>query len=166
MLRYCAMRALDRAPGRRSASAAMSRTAFLPDRPSATPACRTHGVSVPGRSDALALLRQVVDEQVLAEPVRARVQRAALVDARHPLDEGAQARAVVQHEGIDGDAAAGDALDLAERLLGGAHADAAEGERPLAVEPPAQEIGRRLAVGGDGDVLVVARGAGEGGGRP
>src|SRR5438309_4086532 len=147
MRRYCAMRALDRPLARRSASAAMARTAFLPDHPSATPACRTQGVSVLGRSDALALLRQVVDEQVLAEPVRARVQRAALVDAGHPLDEGAQARAVVEHEGVDRDAAAGDALDLAQRLLGGAHADAAEGERPLAVEAPAQEVGRRLAVG-------------------
>src|SRR6266705_6942429 len=70
-------------------------------------------------SHALALLRHVVDEQVLAEPVRAGVERAALVDARHALDEGAQTRAVVEHEGVDDDAAAGDALNLLQRLLRG-----------------------------------------------
>src|SRR6059036_3158025 len=112
-------------------------------------------------SHALALLRDVVDQQVLAQPIRAGVERAPLVDARHALDEGAQARAVVEHERVDDDAAAGDALDLLERLLRGAHRDAAEGQRPLAVEPPAQEVRRRLAVGDDEGVLVVARVAGE-----
>src|SRR5467141_1166686 len=92
-------------------------------------------------SDALALLRHVVDQQV-----RAGVERTPLVDARHALDEGAQTRAVVEHEGVDDDAAAGDALDLLERLLRGAHRDAAEGQRQLEAEPPAQEVRRRLAV--------------------
>src|SRR5256712_4701733 len=117
-------------------------------------------------SAALALLRNVVDQQVLAQPVRAGVERAALVDARHALDEGAETRAVVEHEGVDDDAAAGDALDLLERLLRRPHGDAAERERPLAVEPPAQEVRRRLAVGDDDDVLGGARGAGEEGGGP
>ena len=58
-------------------------------------------------SHALLFLREVVDEQVLAEPVGAGVERAALVDARHALDERAQARAVVEHEGVDRDARAG-----------------------------------------------------------
>src|SRR5437870_12078805 len=115
-------------------------------------------------SHALALLRDVVDQQVLAQAVRAGVERAPLVDARHALDEGAQTRAVVEHEGVDDDAAAGDALDLLQRLLRGAHRDAAEGQRPLAVEPPAHEVRRRLAVGDDDDGLAVARVAGEEGG--
>src|SRR5438046_10603209 len=74
-------------------------------------------------SHALALLRHVVDEQVLAEPVRAGVERAALVDARHALDEGAQPRAVVVHEGVGDDAAAGDALDYRYVRLRGAPRD-------------------------------------------
>src|SRR5437867_12775880 len=89
----------------------------------------SRGATRPRLSHALALLRQVVDEEVLAEPVRPRVEGAALVDARHPLDERAQARAVVEHEGVDGDAAAGDALELPERLLCSPHADASAGER-------------------------------------
>src|SRR5262245_11230730 len=109
------------------------------------------------RSDTLAALREVIDEEVLAQPVRARVEGPALVDPRHPFDGGAEARAVVEHEGVDRDAAAGDALDLLQSLLRRAHRDAAEGERPLAVEPSAQEVSRRLAVRDDDDVLVVAR---------
>ena len=53
--------------------------------------------------------------------------------------------------------APGDALDLLQRLLRGAHADAAERQRPLAVEPAAREVRRRLAVGDHDDVLVAAR---------
>src|SRR3989441_10945331 len=80
-------------------------------------------------SDALALLRHVVDQQVLAQPVRAGVERAPLVDARHALDEGAQARAVVEHEGVDDDAAAGDAPELPGRLPGGRPRGARAGQR-------------------------------------
>src|SRR5690606_1238372 len=97
-------------------------------------------------SDLLALLGEVVDEQVLAEPVGARVEGAAAVDAGHALDERAEARAVVEHEGVDGDAEARDPFHLLQRLLRGAHADAAEAERPLAEEPALLEIRRRLAV--------------------
>ena len=100
---------------------------------------------------------EVVDEQVLAETVRTRVERPPLVDAGHALDEGPQARAVVEHERVDGDPAPGDALDLAQRLLRGPHADPAERQRPLAVQPAAREVRRRLAVGDHDDVLVAAR---------
>src|SRR5207249_6271885 len=101
----------------------------------------------PGGSHPLPLPRHVVDEQVLAEAVGPRVEGPALVDACHALDEGAEARAVVQHEGVDRDAAAGDPFDLAQRLLRGPHADPAERERPFTVEPAAEEVRRRLAVG-------------------
>src|SRR5882762_10261922 len=59
------------------------------------------------RSDALALAADVVDEEVLAEAIGAGVERTTAIDAGHALDEGAQARAVVEHEGVDGDAHAG-----------------------------------------------------------
>src|SRR6185369_15216418 len=84
-------------------------------------------------SHALLFLREIIDEQVLPEPVGARVERPPLVDAGHAFDEGAEARAVVEHEGVDDDPAAGDALDLLERLLRGPHADAPERQRPFAV---------------------------------
>src|SRR5256885_15863094 len=96
MRRYCAINAL----GRRSTSAAMvERPSYPIGRPSRQGAA----------SDAPTLLRHVVDQQVLAEAVGPRVQRAALVDARHALDERPETRAVVEHEGVDGDAAAGGA---------------------------------------------------------
>src|SRR5207249_6814759 len=127
-------------------------TCTLRQKPPLPPPCDARDRSVTGASrppsrasHALALLRHVVDEQVLAEAVRTRVERAPLVDARHALDEGAHARAVVEHEGVDDDAAAGDTLDLLERLLRGTHGDAAERQRPLAVEPAAQAVGRRPA---------------------
>jgi len=41
--------------------------------------------------------------------------------------------------------------------LRGAHADAAERQRPFAVQAAAREVRRRLAVGDDDDVLIVAR---------
>src|SRR5262249_61407075 len=88
-------------------------------------------------SHRFAFFGQVVAEEVLSQPIRPRVERPPLVDARHALDEGAQARAVVEHEGVDGDTSPSDALDLAQGLLCGAHADPTEGQRPLAVEAAA-----------------------------
>src|SRR5207237_8202765 len=77
-------------------------------------------------SHALALLRDVVDQQVLAQAVRAGVEPAPLVDARHALDVSAQTRAVVEHEGVDVDAAAGCALDPLQRVLRVEHGVSAE----------------------------------------
>src|SRR5713226_2688448 len=155
MRRYCASNAPWRPPGLRSPAA----SAMPPQPPSAVSFDPHHPISIPSSSgsDALALPRHVVDEQVLAEPVGPGVERPSPVDPCHALDEGAETRAVVEHERVDHDAATADALDLLQRLLGRAHRDAAEGERPLAVESAAQEVGRRLAVGDDDDVLVVAR---------
>src|SRR5689334_11750810 len=73
-------------------------------------------------SDTLALVGEVIDQHVLAEMVGAGVERATAVDLRHLFDECAQARRVVEHEGVDDDAFAGDALDFLERLLRRAHA--------------------------------------------
>src|ERR1051325_5990656 len=78
----------------------------------------------------------VIDEQIFAQALRARVKRAAAIDARERVDELFSPRAVVEHEGIDRDAAARDALGLAQRLFRGALADPAEAERPFAAEPP------------------------------
>src|SRR5581483_7730624 len=182
MRRYCARSPLCRPVRRPSSSMRHTHTRTLPPlashfstkrhyqvcragfcRPRHDPrrtTCRHTLASDPkrlGALNALALLREVIDEEVLAEPVGARVERAALVDARHSLDEGPQARAVVEHERVDDDAPPGDPLDLLQRLLCGAHADAAERQRPLAVEAPAEEVRRRLSVRDDDDVLVVAR---------
>src|SRR5437899_6269716 len=107
-------------------------------------------------SHPLPLLRHVIDEEILAETIRAGVERATLVDPRHALDEGAEARTVVEHEGVDDDAPARDALDFSERLLSGPHADAAERKRPLAVGAAAEGVCGRLAGGNDDGVLVVA----------
>src|SRR5256885_16710666 len=110
MRRYCAINAL----GRRSTSAAMvERPSYPIGRPSRQGAA----------SDAPTLLRYVVDQQVLAEAVGPRVQRAALVDARHALDERPETRAVVEHEGVDGDAAAGATLHPCGALPGWTPAD-------------------------------------------
>src|SRR5690348_7806610 len=104
MRRYCASRAPCRPPGRRSASAMADeypKSSVLRQRARARRSDRGPTKS----SHPLALLREIVDQQVLAEAVGARVERAALVDARHPLDECPQARAVVEHERVDDDAA-------------------------------------------------------------
>src|SRR5258708_5175615 len=97
-------------------------------------------------SDLLSFVADVVDEEVLAQAIGTGVERAAAIDARHLLDERPQARAVVEHERVDRDPHARDPLHLLQRLLRGAHADAAEAERPLAVEASAREVCRRLAV--------------------
>src|SRR5213593_1142833 len=88
--------------------------------------------------------------------VGAGLERPAAIKLRYLIDKRAQARAVVKHEGVNRDPPLGSALDLPQRLLGRAHADAAKREGPLAVEPAARKIGGRLAVGYDDDVLVVA----------
>ena len=99
-------------------------------------------------------MRQIVDEHVLAEAVGAAVEGAAFVDAGEVVDEAAQHRAVVEHEGVDGDAFAGDPFGFFQSLFGGALTDAAETERPFAVKPSLPAIGRGLAVGDDDDLLV------------
>ena len=58
---------------------------------------------VPPRLNLFRLLGKVIDEEVFARPVRAGVEGAASFDAGHIVGEAAQHRAVVEHEGVDGD---------------------------------------------------------------
>ena len=102
-------------------------------------------------------MREIIDEQILAETVGAGVEGAAFVDAGQVVDEAAENRAVIEHEGIDGDAFAGQALGFFQGLFGGPLADAAEAERPFAIEPPLPAVGRRLSVGDHDDLLIGAR---------
>src|SRR5580704_7492234 len=53
---------------------------------------------------ALFLFREIIDQHVLAQMIGARVERAAAIDLGHLLHEGAQARRVIEHEGVDGNA--------------------------------------------------------------
>src|SRR5207342_3215062 len=73
------------------------------------------GVSMALR-DVAALVADVVDQDVLAEAVGAREERAALVDAGQLLDELREHPALLEHERVDGDAFARAALDFLERL--------------------------------------------------
>ena len=57
-------------------------------------------------------MREVVDEQVLTQTIRSRVESAASVDAGEIVDKAAQHRAVVEHEGVDRDSFTGNALGL------------------------------------------------------
>src|SRR5713101_3683502 len=96
-----------------------------------------------------ALVPDVVDEDVLAEAVGRGEEGAAMVDARHLLHEGHQGAALLQHEGVDGDALARAALRFLERLLEG-ESDGRVGELRLATF----HVGGGLAVGDHDDLLV------------
>ena len=102
-------------------------------------------------------MREVVDEQVLTQTIRSRVEGAASVDAGEIVDKAAQHRAVVEHEGVDRDPLAGYALGLFQGFLGGALADAAKAQGPLTVKPPLPAISGGLTVRYDDHLLIGAR---------
>ena len=76
-------------------------------------------------------MRQVVDHQKRAQLGRTGVEGAALVDLGHALHEADQLRGIIQHEGVDGDAAPGHAPNGLEGLGYRVGRDAAETHRPL-----------------------------------
>ena len=57
-------------------------------------------------------MREIIDQKIFSEPIGAGVKGATLIDAGEVVDEAAQNRAVVKHEGIDGDPLAGDPFDF------------------------------------------------------
>src|SRR5260370_19115738 len=78
---------------------------------------------------ALALAVEIIDDQVLAEVLRADEEGPPFVDPRHLVDEVLEIGVVPQHEDVDGDALARRPMHLAQRLQ-----DRALRRRP--VEPP------------------------------
>src|SRR5207253_3763548 len=68
------------------------------------------------RAPAL-LPADVVDQDVLPQPIRRHEKGAAFVDPRHLVDELGQVRPSLEHERVDDDAIARAALDLTQRLL-------------------------------------------------
>src|SRR5438270_8852954 len=71
---------------------------------------RDHGLTLlrdtrsTGARAAPLLTADIVDEDVLAQPVRRHEERPALVDARHLVDELGQVRPPLEHERVDHDA--------------------------------------------------------------
>ena len=66
----------------------------------------------PQRLNLFPLVREVIDEEIFAEAVGASVEGATSIDAGHLVDEAFENRAIVEHEGIDGDPFARAALGL------------------------------------------------------
>src|SRR6266403_6359565 len=102
-------------------------------------------------------MREIIDQEIFSEPIGAGVKSAASIDAGEIVDEAAQDRAVVEHESVDGNTFARDALDFFQSFLGGALADATEAQRPFAVKSSLPAISGRLAIG-DNDHLLVGAG--------
>ena len=103
-------------------------------------------------------MREVVDEQVLTQTIRSRVEGAASVDAGEVVDKAAQHRAVVEHEGVDRDPFARNTFAFFQSFLGGPLTDAAKAQGPLTVKTPLAAIGRGLTVC-DNDHLLIRRSA-------
>src|SRR5207249_10429364 len=97
----------------------------IPSRSCAFPRSKVAGaqndVMSSGRAvaEALALLRDVVHQDVLAETLRRSVEDAALVHARDLVHELLQVVVAVQHEGVDDDVLLCAAPDLSQRLTDG-----------------------------------------------
>src|SRR5262245_63424824 len=127
-------------------SATVRTSAHILRRRFLTGACRGTGLR-----DRAALVADVVDQDVLAEAVGAREERAALVDAGQLVDELREHLALLEHEGVDRDALARAALDFLQRLL-----ERAAGRRIGEVGLEALHVGGRLAVGDHDDLLVAA----------
>src|SRR5688572_15588051 len=101
-------------------------------------------------------MREVIDQEVLSQPIGASVKGAALIDPGEVVDEAAQHGAIIQHEGIDGDAFASDALGLFQSFFRGALTDAAETQWPFAIKPALTAISGRLSVGNNDHLLIDA----------
>src|SRR5581483_39773 len=107
-------------------------------------------------ADALALVRDVVDDDVVADLIGRGIENAPRVEAGELVDEAAAVEIRAEHEGIDLDAALRAAPDFLEGLL---HDSLVQQRRaPAAVQPAAavERHGRGLAVGDEND-LAVAR---------
>src|SRR5262245_19674071 len=96
--------------------------------------------------DRAALVADVVDQ-----PIGAREERAALVDAGQLLDELREQAALLEHERVDRDALTRTALHFLQRLLEGA-----PGRRIGEVGLAAFHVRGRLAVGDHDDLFVAA----------
>src|SRR5260370_16665108 len=77
---------------------------------------RSWTASCSSSAHALALAVEVIDDQVLAEVLRADEEGPPLIDARHLVDEVLEIGIVPQHEDVDGDALARRPMHLAQRL--------------------------------------------------
>src|SRR5438445_12916758 len=97
------------------------------------------------------LAADVVDQDVLAQPVGRDEERPSFVDARHLVDELCQVWTALEHEGVDNDAVAGAAPNFAQRLL-----DRLERWRIGEIGPPVVlvDVGGRLAVGDHDDLAI------------
>src|ERR1051325_5236064 len=93
----------------------------------------------------------VIGQDVLAQPIRRRVEGAAAVDLRELFDEVHQQRIGGQHERRDRDTGAAAAVGLLERAVDDLHVEA---ER-VRVEVPPLGQRRRLPVRNHEDLLVV-----------
>src|SRR6478672_6166501 len=109
-----------------------------------------------GLRDGPPLGADEVDEHVLAEAIGGREEGAAPVDPGHLLDERGESVALLQHEGVDGDAVAGAALDFLERLL-----QRPPGGRVGELGLGALHVGGGLPVGDHDHLLVAALVAGQ-----
>ena len=74
-----------------------------------------------------------------------------LIQGRHPADEAAQEDGIIQHKGVDGDALLGHIPHFPQGHLQGAH-----GGRVLEPDFPVLDVGRRLAIRDDDNLLVGA----------
>ena len=123
----------------------------------ARPSAATAATRSPPRSRARATTffrppADEVDQDVLAEPLGRRVEGAAAVHAGHQRHEVGQGARPLEHERVDGDALLRAALHLAEGLL-----DRAPRRRVVELDLAVLEVGGRLAVGDDDDLLVDRR---------
>src|SRR5262249_2571685 len=101
--------------------------------------------------DAAALVADVVDEDVLAEAIRASEEGSALVDAGQLIDELREHPALLEHERVDGNALARAALHFLQGLL-----ERAPRRRVGEVGLQAFHVGGRLAVSDHDDLSVAA----------
>src|SRR5262245_60206377 len=100
---------------------------------------------------------EVVDEEVLTQTIGSRVEGAASVDAGEIVDEAAQHRAIIEHESVDCNPLAGNALGFLQSFLGGPLADAAKTERPFTIKPPLAAISGGLPVRYNDHLLIGTR---------
>src|SRR5437899_13060131 len=98
-------------------------------------------------AEALSLLRDVVNQDVLAEALGRCVEDAALVHARDLVHELLEVVVAVEHERVDDDALLSAAADLFQRL-----ADGDRARRRGGVGGAVREVRRRFGVRCDDDL--------------
>src|ERR1700730_16053221 len=114
-----------------------------------TPNRMARVISPPCSAARLPFAVDVVEQDIVAQPVGAGEERAAAVHARHLLDERNQVVVIVEHEGVDHDVLAGAALHLQQSLLERFRQRWIEEDRMLPFH-----VCRGFAVGDDDDLLV------------